>query len=411
MKPLHTILLLLLLSAANAANGDTFKKQNTSYPIGPYPTDIVAGDLNGDGIPEIVTTNRGHLSDPTDTIPADDQLSYLLATKPLEYVAQTQLRTGFAPYAIAMVNIDALKAKDLLVANFMATKNRDLTLLRNLGNNIFEPIHFGVDDEKLRYLQHRDAAGKPTFTTPGFTALAVEDFNDDGYRDVVATGWSSDVIFYFPGVEEGYFTTPIPTKVTGGPRDIVIHDFNDDGKKDLAIALYRTHEILILEGTGDGKFQEVNRFASHGKLPIALKLGDMNGDGKLDLVVGHRHADDSVVIFYRESDFHFPLIQEILIGKDRKTIEHGIRDIHVADYNGDGKQDLSLACESSSDVYVLINTRSAKAEIASFKQERYTFKNGAPHALCAADFNGDGKIDLGVALWDEFRVALLLNRQ
>ena len=88
---------------------------------------------------------RRHLRD---TIPADDELSFLVATEPLKYLSQPKLSTGFAPYAIALVNIDALKAKDLLVANFMATKNRDLTLLRNLGNNIFEPIHFEVNDEE-----------------------------------------------------------------------------------------------------------------------------------------------------------------------------------------------------------------------------------------------------------------------
>ena len=128
------------------------------------------------------------------------------------------------------------------------------------------------------------------------------------------------------------------------------------------------------------------------------------------MVVAHRHADDSVVIFYREKDFQFPVIQEVIVGTDRKKIEHGIRDMHVGDYNNDGKIDLSLACELSSQVFVMINTRSDNAAIASFAEERYTFSNGTPHALCAEDFNGDGKVDLGVARWDEFRVALLMNR-
>lgn len=403
-------IIFLMATLSPLAMGDTFIKQSTTYRVGPFPTDLVAGDLNGDGIPEIVTTNRGYLADPTESIPASDQLSFLIATKNLEYVAQPQLRTGFGPYALVMANIDALKAKDLVVANFMASRNRDLTLLRNLGENRFEPLNFSVDDEALRYTQRRDGDGNPTFTMPGFTALAVEDFDGDGYRDVVLTGWSSDVLAYFPGVEEGYFADPILTPVSGSPRDIVIHDFNADGKKDLAIALYRSHEILLMQGEGGGRFTEVNRFTSHGALPVVLKLGDMNGDKKLDLVVGHRHKDDSVVIFYREKNFDFPVTQELVLGKDRKKIEYGIRDLHVGDYNDDGKLDLSIACATASQVYVLLNTHPKNAAIASFTQERYTFKKGTPHALCAADFNGDGQVDLGVALWDEFRVALLLNR-
>ena len=404
------ILLAMLVSVNGIAMGETFTKYKTSFRVGPYPTDIVAGDLNGDDIPEIVTTNRGSLDDPSETVPAGDQLSFLVADKQMEYVALPQLRTGFGPYEVAMVNIDALKALDLVVANFMAKRNRDLTLLRNLGDNNFEPLDFGVHDEVLNYTQRNDADGNPTYTTPGFTSLAVDDFDADGYRDVVVTGWSSNIIAYFPGIEEGYFDKPILTSVTGSPRDIVIHDFNGDGEKDLAIALYSSHEILLMEGQGKGQFQEVNRFTSHGDLPVVLKLNDMNGDGKLDLVVGHRHADDSVVIFYRDKDFEFPVTQSIVLGKERNKIEHGIRDIHVGDYNKDGKLDLSVACEVSSQVVVLINSSQSKAAIASFNRERYTFKNGAPHALCSADFDGDGQMDLGVALWDEFRVALLMNR-
>jgi hypothetical protein len=46
----------------------------------------------------------------------------------------------------------------------------------------------------------------------------------------------------------------------------------------------------------------------------------------------------------------------------------------------------------------------------SFKEERYAYKNGKPRALCIADFDEDGKPDLGVALWDANSVALLLGR-
>lgn len=403
------LILAALLMFSNAFS-DEFRLHPKTFRVGPYPTSIAAADLNGDGIPEIITTNRGNLFDPSEEIPAGDQLSYLTANDLLEYRALPQLRTGFGPYAVEIVNIDALKAKDLVVVNFMATRNRDLTLLRNLGDNLFEPLDFGVLDTDLQYLQHRDGAGRPVFTTPGLTALAVEDFDGDGYRDAVVTGWSSDIIAYFPGVIKGYFSAPIISIVKGGPRDLVVHDFDGDGKKDLAVLAYRTHEVVMMKGIGKGRFEEVNRFVSRGMLPAAIALGDMNADGKLDLIVGHSHADDSIVIFFQDIRFQFPLAQEILLAPDRNKLEFGIRDVLLVDVNQDGELDIALACSVARQVVVLLNSSAAGASMASFKRENYSFKKGRPYALTSADFNRDGKPDLGVALWDENRVALLLHR-
>lgn len=399
----------LLLCTPSFAEGFSF--HGTTFRVGPFPVDIVAADLNGDGILEIVTANRGHLSDPSEERPADDQLSYLLATEPMNYATQPQLRTGFGPYAIAVANIDALKAPDLVVVNFMAARDRDVTLLRNLGENLFEPQHFGVDDEALLYTQRRDGDNNPVFTVPGLTSVAVSDFDRDGYRDAIAAGWSSDVLVYFPGDLNAYFGTPTLISMEGSPRNIVLNDFDEDGNMDLAVTLYRTGEIALLQGDGKGGFEEVNRFSSRGALPTALAVEDFNGDGRRDIAVAHRHADDSVVVFYREKDFLFPVAQEISLGEDRKKIEAGIRDLEVADFNGDQKPDLAVSCSVSQKVVILTNTTdSSSAAIASFKRDSYSVKTGSPQALCAGDFNGDGRVDIAVTLWDENRVALLMGR-
>lgn len=398
------------LLVAGSVWGDGFRFHSSTFRVGPFPTSIAAADLNDDGIPEIITANRGHLSDPSDEIPGGEELSLLVAKEKLDYVAEPPLSTGFGPYAVAIANIDALKEPDLVVVNFMATRNRDLSLLRNIEDNLFEPHHFSVDDEALRYTQRRDGVGNPVFTTPGLTALVIDDFDKNGYRDVVATGWSSDTLVYFPGDADTYFGDPVLVPIAGNPRDLASHDFDRDGDEDLVVALYRTNEIALLKGNGDGTFEEVNRFASRGTLPSSLALGDINGDGKKDLIVGHRHADDSVVIFYGDGKFEFSVAQELMFGEDRKKIESDIRDVLVEDFNEDGKPDLAISCAASQKIIILTNATKKEASLGTFKRKKYSVKKGSPHALCSADFNRDGKLDIGVALWGEDRVTLLLGR-
>lgn len=407
---MRTILCFLCVAGLCAPGGaQTFRKHSKWFQVGPNPTAIVAADLDGDGLPEIITADRGGLENPRESRPAQDQLSYLVAKGNLKYEAQPQLRTGFAPYCLVVANVDELPAPDILVGNFLAARQRDLTLFRNIGDGLFEPHHFTVDDERLDYTQRLDGDKLPVFTTPGITALVVRDIDRDGYRDVIATGWSSDVIVYLPGAIEGYFGRPELTEAKGGPRDLAVADFDGDGRDDLALAM-SSGQVALWKGNGEGGFEPVTRFSSRGRLPHQIRAADMNGDGEQDLIVSHWAADDSIVIFYGGGDFQFSSSREILLGGDREKVEAEIRDIVVGDLDGDGRLDIAAACYASNEVVVLMN-RSKDARLPQrFEEERYAYANGKPRALCIADFNGDGKPDLGVALWDANSVALLLGR-
>jgi VCBS repeat protein len=401
------------------AEADTFKQYKKWFPVGPNPSALVAPDLNGDGIPEIVTTDIGRLMDPRDERPANEEVSVLSAEEVLKYVKQVPLRTGFGPYCIAVANIDALPAPDLVVGCFHAVGRRNvtkhMTLFRNIGDMLFEPLHFSVPTDFLPYTQKRDGEGKPIFTTPAITSLVVRDFNQDGYRDVVATGWASDVLVFFPGHPERYFEGPRFVKAPGGPRDVQAADLDDDGHTDLVTTMYNTGEVALWKGDGAGGFAEVDRFKSRGSLPHKVRVGDINGDGVKDIIVSHCHAHDSVVIFYGDGEFGFSCSQEILLGETRTALEHEIRDILVEDLNGDTRTDIAVACSASSRVFLLMNVSEDDSLRTTFSRERYVFKDDKekapkPRALCTADFNGDGQVDVGVALWDANAVALLLAK-
>lgn len=415
IMPMHCLVRVtgwatLLVSLGQLAAAQTFLDTATRIPVGPNPSAIVAADLSGDGRPEIVTADRGTLTDPREERPANDELSFLVALEDGSYQTQPPLRAGFAPYSVAVANIDALKAPDLLVASFQAARDRDITVFRNLGGNLFEPYYYSVPDGPLEYMRMRDGDDAPLFTTPGITSLVVHDIDHDRLRDVIATGWASDVLVIFPGTVDTFLGTPKFIRAPGGPRDIGAADFDGDNEVDLVTTMYSTAEVALWKGDGRGRFKEVTRFASRGSLPHRVQVSDINGDGRLDLAISHCHSDDSIVLFYGDGGFAFSTSQEIALGEDRRVLGREIRDIVVEDLTGDGRRDLAAACYASRQVIVLINRSKGPALPQSFEQEMYTFEDGRPRALAVADFNQDGRSDLGVALWEANAVGFLLGR-
>jgi FG-GAP-like repeat len=389
--------------------GDTFRAHKKHFQVGPNPNAIIAQDLTGDGLPEICTADRGEMTSPRAEKPANDEVSFLVAHGDLTYVSETPLKTGFAPYCIVVANIDQYRDPDLVVGSFHAVKGRCLTLFRNLPDGVFESSHFTVPATQLRYERMKDIDGSPIFTKPGITSLVVRDFNSDGFRDVVATGWASDVLVFFPGAADTHFGAHKLTQAPGGPRDVAVADFDKDGHLDLATTQYISGEVALWRGNGTGNFEAVDRFGTRGALPHKIRIADVNGDGHADLAVSHCYASDSVTLCYGDGGFSFEASQEYRFDESREVLTHEIRDILVDDFNGDNKTDFAAACFGSRQVVVLINTSEDTKAPQTFRKETYSYKEGRPRALCAADFNVDGAMDIGVALWEENTVALLLG--
>jgi hypothetical protein len=252
-----------------------------------------------------------------------------------------------------------------------------------------------------------------TYGSDGFEAVAevVADVNGDGKPDllvlnVCAFGCSpySSVVGVLLGNGDGTFQ-PAVTYETGGANafSMAVADVNGDGKPDLLVANISvgnnaTPTLGVLLGNGDGTFQPVVANDPLGYSAYAVAVSDVNGDGKLDLVVANlcpdvncKHGVLGVLLGNGDGTFQ-PAVNYDSGGWETTSVA-------VADVNGDGKPDLlavNWLCNSNCH-YGSVGVLLGKGDGTFQPVVAYGSGGYDAVAVAVADVNGDGKPDLLVA--------------
>ncbi len=120
----------------------------------------------------------------------------------------------------------------------------------------------------------------------------------DAQVDLALTNSSNNALAVFLNQGDGTFKPGISPMVGKTPTSIVVADFNLDGIRDVAVANAQANTFSVLLGVGDGTFQAQVTWAVNS--PQSLVAGDVNGDGKPDLIVT-RLLDAKVSVFINTS--------------------------------------------------------------------------------------------------------------
>jgi hypothetical protein len=217
----------------------------------------------------------------------------------------------------------------------------------------------------------------------GTLSVALGDLDGDGDLDIV-TGNLSVLL----GNGDGTFQAEVRYGTDNFPTTAKLADLDGDGRLDLVAVNHLEHTIDLRFGDGHGGFGAATRIAV-GMNPIDVVAADLDADGALDLAVANSWApeaktvESTISILIGNGDGTFQDQVETAIEG-----QHYARRLAVGDLNGDGHLDLATANSTSNTVMVLKNDGKG-----SFLPNSYVTVY-SPIALALGDFNSDGTLDI-----------------
>jgi trimeric autotransporter adhesin len=194
---------------------------------------------------------------------------------------------------------------------------------------------------------------------------------------------------------------PVTSQNTG--NTVLTADFNGDGFPDLVILGNNTISVLL--GNGDGTFTAAP--SPSNDLPGAIAVGDFNGDGIPDLAVAPVLDEGNSEVLLGNGDGTFSIANGSL------GISSGVatsNSIAAADFNGDGKLDIVEACANLGDQpcnLLLIQSGNGDGTFIEFSSVPLSFLGS--QSMAVGDFNGDGQPDVAVTNSGTNGVNVFLN--
>ncbi len=374
-----------------------------NFATGMNPASIVAiADIDGDGKPDMIVVDR--LTN-TFSILQNTSTAGTIATT--SFAAKVDFATDSTPSSIAVGDLDGDGKLDIVVTNQFLNKI-----------NVYKNTSTAGSITTASFASAVSFIGD-TLALP--TSVAIGDLDGDGKPDLAVTNSYSNTISIFKNqaivntITSTSFAASVDFATGLGPTSVAIDDFDGDGKPDIAVANYNAKTISILRNkTTQHDSIVANSFAAKidftvGLGPHSLTIGDLNNDGKLDVIVANQ-GSNSISVLTNTATAGTIAAASFAAKFNIRTNGESPYYVAVANIDGDNKPDIIVSNFISNKMVVIKNNYNAGTIDSTAFATGVNFATGNyPFSASIADFDGDGKPDIVAPNYGNNNVSVFQN--
>jgi hypothetical protein len=355
-----------------ASSGGLFQPY-VAIPTGSWPEAVAIGDVNGDGLNDVVMVTSYYFD------PANDSMLHVWIQNPDGTLApRVKYPIGGRPQSVAIGDVNGDGLKDVVVAN-----GSGIGVFTQNADGMLNPMVFYPTNDSFK--------------------VRVADLNNDGRLDIVSIGWGTNTAKVFTQNADGSLAQPVTYSVPhGGYDDLEVGDVNNDGLTDVIVMsgqLYATPNISILYQKPDGTLGDLTSLSvGPQELTQGIGVGDVNGDGLNDIVASYGGNRPFIASFLQNAS-----------GGMEPPMRYPSYDIpepvRVADVNGDGRLDVVVAHGGWNALGAYLQQPDGTLAPEELYPIPYASRYNS-HGIAVGDINGDGANDVVIADYNNGLVIL-----